>query len=94
MAAGWPIDRVYPNPARGEITVRAWVPEEGGAWIDLIDIRGVRRRSVRCEQPGPIYRAIPVGLQGLPAGVYFLRYRAGSSVEGPIHGQRRIVLVR
>lgn len=87
------IERVYPNPARGAITVRAWVSEDGGAWIEVVDIRGVVRRSQHDAQPGPLYRSIPVDLQGLPAGVYFLQYRTRSTEAAPVYGRRRIVLV-
>lgn len=89
------IRRVFPNPTRGDLTVRAWVPDDRAVFVDLYDVRGVLRstwRTPRLRGGGDM--DIPVPMGALPSGVYFLRYRVDGSTPGVNQGSRRIVYVR
>lgn len=81
------VDRIYPNPVRGQATFRIAVPEVGpggGArvTIDLFDVSG--KRIVRvCDdllQPGAreVVWSVPAGVRFAP-GLYTAVLRAGSS---------------
>ena len=87
------VQRVYPNPTRGGFTVEGWVPESGGAWVDVLDIQGRVRHRQRYDEPGPVVRRLPVNLPRLPSGVYFVQYRLGSTEPGRVYGIRKIFLI-
>ncbi len=87
------VQRVFPNPTRGEFSVEAWVPEEGGAWVDVFDVAGRVRYKRHYDEPGPIVHELPVTLPPLPAGIYLLRYRLGTNMSGRGYGLRKITLV-
>jgi hypothetical protein len=90
------IHRIYPNPARGSTTMRAWVPEDRVVLIDVIDVRGRVLWTQRVSNlPGGTVTEIPVPLAGLRSGVYFLRYRMeGTWNPSGSFGSRRVVLIR
>ncbi len=84
----------YPNPARAQASVAFALPAEAAVEIDVYDIEGAHVRSlVRGVQPAGRHLARWDGRgaagQSLSAGVYYLRFRAGSVVE-----TRKVVLVK
>ena len=84
-----------PNPTRGSLLLRAWLPENRVALIDVFDVQGKARGTQRIANlPGGSYMDIPVTLSGLPSGVYFLRYRLEGGPSDAALGTKRVVLLR
>ncbi|WP_176521859.1 LamG-like jellyroll fold domain-containing protein [Longimonas halophila] len=78
----------YPNPARGQATVRFAVPERQDVRIDLYDLLGRRVQTVvdtdaegRAEQP--------LDVSNLASGTYFLRMQTSGHTE-----TQRVTVVR
>lgn len=76
--------KVYPNPTDGMITVELPANTNEGA-IELFDASGRMLRAESIRFAGPTHQ---MNIQGLPAGVYQLRF---TSTEG-VNGISRIVL--
>jgi hypothetical protein len=89
---------VYPNPTRGALSAKVWVPGfNSEVRLDLVDTRGRRVRSVtRSGFPPQGYANIGIDLTGLPSGLYFINYlREGFGPGGwSTLGHRQVVLVR
>jgi hypothetical protein len=77
-----------PNPVRGSSTVRFRVPSRGPVHLSLLDVAGRRVRTLEEGVRGEGWHEIPWSREGLVAGVYFLRLRAGGRQE-----TSRVVLV-
>jgi len=89
------VRRVYPNPTRGSVSMTAWVPEDRVALVDVVDVRGRVRSTQRVANlPGGTFMDIPVSLNGLPSGVYYVRYRLEGTAPNLAYGTRRVVLIR
>jgi len=70
----------YPNPARGQATVRYALPERRNVSVRLYDALGREVRTlIRAEQKGRHERQ--VDLSSLASGAYFLRLRAGEQTR-------------
>jgi len=89
------IRRVFPNPTRGDLTLRAWVPEDRAVFVDVYDARGVLRSTEHTPRlRGGADMEIPVRMGALPSGVYFVRFRLEGSGPGVNQGSRQIVYLR
>jgi len=78
----------YPNPARGQATVRYALPERRNVSVRLYDALGREVRTlIRAEQKGRHERQ--VDLSSLASGAYFLRLRAGEQTR-----TQRLTVVR
>jgi len=78
----------YPNPARGEATVRYALPGRQEVSIQLYDMLGRRVRTVvQSEQSGRQERRLD--LSGLSSGVYFLRLTTDEQTR-----TRKLTIVR
>jgi predicted outer membrane repeat protein len=78
----------YPNPARGQATVRFAVPNRQNVRINLYDLLGRRVQTVvDTDAEGRTEQTIDVG--GLASGTYFLRMQTESHTE-----TQRITVVR
>ena len=62
---------IYPNPSIGQITIITDHPSD----IEVIDLHGRRQRIISGEEA-----THPVSLEGLPQGVYFLRFLESGEV--------------
>ncbi|HEY6193832.1 MAG TPA: T9SS type A sorting domain-containing protein [Candidatus Eisenbacteria bacterium] len=81
---------VYPNPARGELSVALSLPASGPATLELLDLAGrrVAVRAIPAAGPGPRTESFAREARSLPAGMYFVRLsQSGASVV------RRVVLL-
>ena len=79
----------YPNPVRGQATIRFAVPERQAVRIVLYDLLGRRVQTVvRADAEGRTERVLDVS--GLASGTYFLRMQAA----GGIVATQRITVVR
>jgi hypothetical protein len=79
-----PVDRVRllgtaPNPVRRSARVRYMLPDGTEARLELYDVLGRRVRSLRAAGSGRAEAVLDV--DGLTAGVYFLRLTAGDRVR-------------
>jgi flagellar hook assembly protein FlgD len=82
-----------PNPAKGTFTLSFDVAKSAGVKVNVLDLQG-REVAVLAEgeyKPGrhSVRWNARAGRGALPAGMYFLRYRAGGHTFA-----RRLVLVR
>lgn len=91
------VKSVYPNPTRGALSAKVWVPGSGAfsvVRLDVVDVRGRRVRSVtRSGLPPRGYSNIGIDLTGLPSGLYFVNYLRNGPAWTPA-GHRQVVLVR
>jgi len=74
---------MYPNPARGQATVRFSIPEEVGAetgTLRLYDALGREVRAIQTTAEGGRYER-PLDIEGVSSGVYFLRLQVGGRTE-------------
>ena len=79
----------YPNPFRGQTTIRYELPEAVPAHLALYDMLGRRVITlVDGEQPSGVHE-ITMEPDGLASGVYLLRLQAGDAVT-----TRRLTIVR
>ena len=79
----------YPNPFRGQTTIRYELPEAVPAHLALYDMLGRRVLTlVDGEQPSGVHE-ITMEPDGLASGVYLLRLQAADAVE-----TRRLAIVR
>jgi hypothetical protein len=93
------VKSVFPNPTRGAISAKVWVPGfDTAVRLDVVDVRGRRVRSVtRSGFPPRAYANVGIDLTGLPSGLYFINYvREGIDRGGgwTTVGHRQVVLVR
>lgn len=75
------ITRVFPNPARSAATIGFDLSGPGDVTLDLFDTLG---RRVEVPLSGFLHEGsheIPVDLSRLSAGTYFIRLRAGDTVD-------------
>jgi hypothetical protein len=84
-AGGLRLTRVAPLPVRGAATVEFVLPEAGEARLELFDLGG-RRVATLAEGPfrAGVHRVRWEGrgeTGALPAGLYFVRLRAGGQVR-------------
>ena len=85
----------WPNPASGEVAIRARLPRGAtAATLRVYDLKGALVRELRTAAagtPDPTWRwdGRDAANRPAPAGVYLLRLEAGGQVS-----QRRLVLVR
>ena len=79
----------YPNPARGQITVRYALPETQSVTIRLYDVLGRKVRTLAQGASSGRQKAT-VDVSGLPSGSYFLRLR----VENGPTKTRKLTIVR
>ncbi|PEN05723.1 hypothetical protein CRI93_11480 [Longimonas halophila] len=78
----------YPNPARGQATVRFAVPERQDVRIDLYDLLGRRVQTV-VDTGAEGRTEAQLDVSGLASGTYFLRMQTEA---GPIDTQRVTVV--
>ena len=76
---GLSLDRVYPNPARDDVSIQYVLPGMGEATIELLDLAGRRVLERSIGSPGAGTHTLSLaGAKGTrPAGVYFLRLKQG-----------------
>jgi glycosidase len=78
----------FPNPVRGQATIRYAVPERQDVSLELFDVMGRRVRTLtRSPQEGRHERQLDAS--GLSSGMYILRLRGTDRVE-----TRRITVVK
>jgi hypothetical protein len=70
----------YPNPVRGQATVRYALPGKQETTIRLYDLLGRQVRTVVSEKEEGRHEQT-LDVSGLSSGVYFLRLRAGGDVR-------------
>jgi hypothetical protein len=70
-----------PNPARDRVTVTYAIPVPCPVTVRLYDVSGRRIRTLVDQGQSPGYYTALIGGSSLPAGVYFVRLRAGSYQE-------------
>ena len=71
---------VYPNPARGPVTVQYAVPESQPVSLRLYDVLGRQVRTlVESNRQGR--QEVQLDVSGLTSGLYFLRLQAGRTVR-------------
>ncbi|PEN05720.1 hypothetical protein CRI93_11460 [Longimonas halophila] len=78
----------YPNPARGQATVRFAVPERQDVRIDLYDLLGRRVQTV-VDTNAEGRTEAQLDVSGLASGTYFLRME---TEDGPVDTQRVTVV--
>jgi hypothetical protein len=70
------LERITPNPARGDFRITVLLPDAGPASVDMVDVFG--RRVFHREIPGgPGRLSIPVTGSRLGSGVYWIRLSQG-----------------
>ncbi len=84
----------YPTPARGEVTLRYYLPRRGAVELTILDVTGrlLRRWSIADAAPGGgVLRWSGDDARGriVPGGVYFARLESGRDKE-----TRRILWLR
>ncbi|MEL6614962.1 MAG: T9SS type A sorting domain-containing protein, partial [Bacteroidota bacterium] len=87
---GFGIDRVFPNPARGRVTVRATLATDGPVVVEVLDVLGRRIAWSRIDASAGI-QDLGLNLAASPAGTYTVRLRDEASGETDV---RRLVIVR
>ena len=68
------IERIAPNPARGSAFARYVLPTDAPAEIEIVDVAGRVRRRLQAAQLAGRQESV-LALDGLDAGVYWLRLR-------------------
>jgi hypothetical protein len=83
------LEAPYPNPARGDVTLRYALPQAGEATVSVYDVLGRRVVQVASgpQVAGPAERRLDTSRW--PSGMYFVRLVAG----GEVH-TRRLTVVR
>jgi hypothetical protein len=83
------LKKPYPNPARGDVTVKLAVPpaKSGSATLWLYNALGQEVQAVPVGERGR--QRVEVPTDGLASGVYFLRLTAGEATK-----TRRVTVVR
>lgn len=79
---------VYPNPTKGEFTIKYDLKKRADVLIDIVDINGVSLRTVvniQGQHTGKYQ--VPVNLSDLPNGIYFVNL----SNEGKLRTQKVIL---
>ena len=64
---------VYPNPTKGEFTIKYDLKKRSDVLVDIVDINGVSLRTVvniQGQHNGKYQ--VPVNLSDLPNGIYFV----------------------
>ena len=93
---GWTVDAMYPNPTRGEVTIRYGAPLQGTATIEIFDALGRRVAMLAERQPSArstTWDARQEDGRVLPPGVYFVRLSGMAQGKTHIH-TRPLVIVR
>jgi hypothetical protein len=78
-AMGLSLDRVYPNPARDDVSIQFVLPGMGEASVELLDLAGRRvlERSIGSPGAGPHTLSLAGAKGPLAPGIYFLRLKQG-----------------
>lgn len=84
---------IRPNPAPHAATVRVRLDGSGSGEISLFDVRGRERMRVGVSGTPSFDTEAELDLRGLPAGVYWARYRDAGSKHAA-RGARRLVVLR
>ena len=71
----------YPNPFKGQTTIRYGLPETLSVSLVVYDVQGRRVRMLVDDAQPPGWREIIFEAGDLPSGVYFYRLEAGSFQE-------------
>jgi hypothetical protein len=78
-----------PNPFRGKTQISFTLPRPAEVWLGVYDINGREvERLLKARKPAGTYR-LTFDAANLPAGTYFYRLQAGSSVE-----VKRMIVIR
>lgn len=77
---------VTPNPARGSVQVKYEVPTDARVELSLVDVSGREVATLSTGTPGPgehqaTWNRQDAGGRELPAGIYFVRLRAGGDLR-------------
>ncbi len=81
---------VRPNPTRGSATVHFGLPEAADVTVEVYNAIGQRVAVLADARPMAAgEQSVPLGTQGLPAGVYVVRVQAGADADA-----RKLVVVR
>jgi hypothetical protein len=78
---------VYPNPANNIAYVRLNVPNVSAVAFELFTLqcKSIRQWNIKCD---PGQDSLPLNLDGIPQGVYFLK----TKIEGSILLNKLIIL--
>lgn len=68
----------FPNPARGQATIRYKLPEARSVQVHVFNALGQRVRTLTSEQQEAGRQAVHLSTRDLPSGVYFYRVAAGN----------------
>ena len=93
---GWTIDAMYPNPTRGEVTIRYGAPLHGTATIEIFDVLGRRVATLTERRPSArstTWDARQEDGRVLPPGVYLVRLTGKARDKTHLHA-RPLVVVR
>src|SRR5690606_6568399 len=71
------LEGCYPNPAREKTTIHFRINHSGNVTVELFDSMGARVREVINGVYNPGEHRVEVSLEGVPAGTYMYRMRAG-----------------
>lgn len=69
---------VFPNPARDQAVLRYYLPETAEMTVSLFDLLGRRVLQVQHGRVNAGYYELPLQLDRLPSGLYFVRLNWGS----------------
>lgn len=93
VALGTPIaarlHSIFPNPVRGQASVRYEVAQGGEVRLELYDLLGRRVRSIARPHAAPGRGEVRLDTSGLPSGTYVVRFEAGDVAES-----KRIIVLR
>ena len=70
----------FPNPFNPSTTIRYELPERAHVRLEVFNLLGQKVASLVDAQQGAGSHAVVFQASGLPSGVYFCRFRAGSAV--------------
>ncbi len=72
---------VAPNPARGAATAQVAVDRPQRVTLRLVDARGAHVRTLPAADLAPGVQAVPLRLEGLASGLYFLVLEGAAGVQ-------------
>lgn len=87
---GFTIDRVFPNPARGSLTVRVLTPDAEAVTAELLDALG-RQIIIQAVSGQEGTTDLRFDLDGVPSGVYLVRLTDAATGD---QLTRRVTVVR
>ena len=87
-ASVFALDAAYPNPVRGQATVRFFAPEDSPVSLRLYDVLGREVRTLVDETVAAGAHTVRLDARGLASGVYVLRMQAAQQ-----HVARELVVV-